>query len=92
MHLDTPQCFSAEMYSADLDIQGKPEDDKVFTILIISDAFCGVIDTSFLVYGIEVNFVICHKCNYVDPKIILCLCLFVLFNIFAFTIKVSVVY
>ncbi|XP_051117481.1 uncharacterized protein LOC127242124 isoform X2 [Andrographis paniculata] len=29
VHLDTPQCFSAEMYSADLDIHGKPEDDKV---------------------------------------------------------------
>lgn len=30
VHLDTPQCFSAEMYSADLGIAGKPEDDKVF--------------------------------------------------------------
>lgn len=29
VHLDTPQCFSAEMYSADLSITGKPEDDKV---------------------------------------------------------------
>ncbi|XP_021891204.1 WD repeat-containing protein 48 isoform X1 [Carica papaya] len=29
IHLDTPQCFSAEMYSADLNITGKPEDDKV---------------------------------------------------------------
>ncbi|CAO2837149.1 unnamed protein product [Amaranthus hypochondriacus] len=29
IHLDTPQCFSAEMYSADLNIAGKPEDDKV---------------------------------------------------------------
>lgn len=29
IHLDTPQCFSAEMYSADLNIVGKPEDDKV---------------------------------------------------------------
>lgn len=29
VHLDTPQCFSAEMYSADLSIAGKPEDDKV---------------------------------------------------------------
>ncbi|XP_043708035.1 WD repeat-containing protein 48-like [Telopea speciosissima] len=29
IHLDTPQCFSAEMYSADLTIPGKPEDDKV---------------------------------------------------------------
>ncbi|XP_015060688.1 WD repeat-containing protein 48 [Solanum pennellii] len=29
VHLDTPQCFSAEMYSADLHIPGKPEDDKV---------------------------------------------------------------
>ncbi|XVF57309.1 hypothetical protein PTKIN_Ptkin06aG0194900 [Pterospermum kingtungense] len=29
VHLDTPQCFSAEMYSADLNISGKPEDDKV---------------------------------------------------------------
>lgn len=31
VHLDTPQCFSAEMYSADLNIVGKPEDDKVRT-------------------------------------------------------------
>ncbi|KAK9732765.1 hypothetical protein RND81_04G020300 [Saponaria officinalis] len=29
IHLDTPQCFSAEMYSVDLNITGKPEDDKV---------------------------------------------------------------
>ncbi|KAG8384397.1 hypothetical protein BUALT_Bualt04G0113800 [Buddleja alternifolia] len=29
VHLDTPQCFSAEMYSVDLHITGKPEDDKV---------------------------------------------------------------
>ena len=31
IHLDTPQCFSAEMYSADLNIAGKPEDDKVYS-------------------------------------------------------------
>ncbi|KAK1416463.1 hypothetical protein QVD17_32254 [Tagetes erecta] len=29
VHLDTPQCFSAEMYSFDLGIREKPEDDKV---------------------------------------------------------------
>nr|GMD04702.1 WD repeat-containing protein 48 [Ipomoea batatas] len=29
VHLDTPQCFSAEMYSVDLNIAGKPEDDKI---------------------------------------------------------------
>ncbi|KAI9077165.1 hypothetical protein K1719_040871 [Acacia pycnantha] len=29
VHLDAPQCFSAEMYSADLNIVGKPEVDKV---------------------------------------------------------------
>ncbi|GMI88807.1 LATERAL ROOT STIMULATOR 1 [Hibiscus trionum] len=29
VHLDTPQCFSAELYSADLNITGKPEDDKI---------------------------------------------------------------
>ncbi|XP_074292701.1 uncharacterized protein LOC141619590 [Silene latifolia] len=29
IHLETPQCFSAEMYSVDLNIVGKPEDDKV---------------------------------------------------------------
>ncbi|KAK7397269.1 hypothetical protein VNO78_18436 [Psophocarpus tetragonolobus] len=33
VHLDTPQCFSAEMYSADLNIIGKPEDDKVMASL-----------------------------------------------------------
>lgn len=33
VHLDTPQCFSAEMYSVDLNIVGKPEDDKVAIIL-----------------------------------------------------------
>ena len=33
VHLDTPQCFSAEMYSADLNIVGKPEDDKVMALL-----------------------------------------------------------
>lgn len=37
IHLDTPQCFSAEMYSADLNITGKPEDDKVkiFYLLLL---------------------------------------------------------
>lgn len=35
VHLDTPQCFSAEMYSLDLSIAGKPEDDKVITVRII---------------------------------------------------------
>lgn len=34
VHLDTPQCFSAEMYSADLQIAGKPEDDKVNIYLV----------------------------------------------------------
>ncbi|GAB2287393.1 hypothetical protein Dimus_021771 [Dionaea muscipula] len=29
IHLDTPQCFSAEMYSVDLDIDANAEDDKV---------------------------------------------------------------
>ncbi|KAK4767557.1 hypothetical protein SAY86_015307 [Trapa natans] len=29
VHLDTPQCFSAEMYPVDLSISGKAEDDKV---------------------------------------------------------------
>ncbi|XP_076946113.1 uncharacterized protein LOC143617437 [Bidens hawaiensis] len=29
VHLDTPQCFSAEMYSNDLQITEKPEDDKI---------------------------------------------------------------
>ncbi|XP_047320165.1 WD repeat-containing protein 48-like [Impatiens glandulifera] len=29
IHLDSPQCFTAEMYSSDLKIAGKPEDDKV---------------------------------------------------------------
>ncbi|XP_054808722.1 uncharacterized protein LOC129310787 isoform X2 [Prosopis cineraria] len=29
IHMDTPQCFCAEMYSADLNIASKPEDDKV---------------------------------------------------------------
>lgn len=35
VHLETPQCFSAEMYAADLGIKGKPEDDKVVAITII---------------------------------------------------------
>lgn len=29
IHLDTPQCFSAEMYSVDLNIVGVPEDHKI---------------------------------------------------------------
>ncbi|KAF6173753.1 hypothetical protein GIB67_042921, partial [Kingdonia uniflora] len=29
IHLDTPQCFSAEMYSADLNTVGVPEDHKI---------------------------------------------------------------
>lgn len=34
--MDTPQCFSAEMYSVDLNITGKPEDDKVVIFVIAS--------------------------------------------------------
>ncbi|KAG6401251.1 hypothetical protein SASPL_138102 [Salvia splendens] len=34
VHLDTPQCFSAEMYSADLGVAGKPEDDKLFAWVV----------------------------------------------------------
>ncbi|KAM7277781.1 hypothetical protein ACFE04_004915 [Oxalis oulophora] len=34
IHLDTPQCFSAEMYSVDLDMDERPEDDKVRTVSI----------------------------------------------------------
>ena len=37
VHLDTPQCFSGEMYSADLNIVGKPEDDKVNAFILISN-------------------------------------------------------
>ncbi|CAJ1976197.1 unnamed protein product [Sphenostylis stenocarpa] len=33
VHLDSPQCFSAEMFKADLNIVGKPEDDKFATRL-----------------------------------------------------------
>lgn len=29
VHLDTPQCFSAELYSQELNIVDKPEDDKI---------------------------------------------------------------
>ncbi|KEH43052.1 putative transcription factor WD40-like family [Medicago truncatula] len=29
VHLDTPQCFAAEMYSQELNIVDKPEDDKI---------------------------------------------------------------
>ncbi|XP_010546629.1 PREDICTED: WD repeat-containing protein 48 [Tarenaya hassleriana] len=29
VHLETPQCFSAEMYSMDLKVTGRPEDDKI---------------------------------------------------------------
>ncbi|KAM0060037.1 putative transcription factor WD40-like family [Helianthus debilis subsp. tardiflorus] len=29
VHLDTPQCFSAELYTMDLNITEKPEDDKI---------------------------------------------------------------
>lgn len=39
VHLDTPQSFSAEMYSADLNIVGKPEDDKVVASLSLAIYF-----------------------------------------------------
>ncbi|KAJ4838886.1 hypothetical protein Tsubulata_023942 [Turnera subulata] len=38
-HLDTPQCFSAEMYSADLHVAGKPEDDKIAVDILFYDVF-----------------------------------------------------
>lgn len=34
IHLETPQCFSAEMYSVDLNNVGKPEEDKVNASMI----------------------------------------------------------
>lgn len=35
VHLDTPQCFSAEMYAIDLNILGTPEDLKVVYIICL---------------------------------------------------------
>lgn len=37
VHLDTPQCFSAEMYSQELNIVDKPEDDKVIECISVSN-------------------------------------------------------
>lgn len=31
VHLDTPQCFSAEMYAVDLHVSGASEDQKVIS-------------------------------------------------------------
>lgn len=31
VHLESPQCFSAEIYAVDLDVEGAPEDLKVST-------------------------------------------------------------
>jgi len=39
VHLDTPQCFSAEMYSQELNIVDKPEDDKVSECIFISNLY-----------------------------------------------------
>jgi hypothetical protein len=36
VHLDTPQCFSAEMYAMDLNLTGFNEDSKVTSILSYS--------------------------------------------------------
>ena len=46
VHLDTPQCFSAEMYSQELNIVDKPEDDKVSECIFISNCLFLV----FLIY------------------------------------------
>lgn len=52
IHLDTPQCFSAEMYSADLNIVGKPEDDKVYTFKLQAHTVALFIYCLFLGYFI----------------------------------------
>lgn len=36
IHLDAPQCFSAEMYAADLNIPGAPEDLKVIVFCVLA--------------------------------------------------------
>jgi hypothetical protein len=52
IHLDTPQCFSAEMYSADLNIAGKPEDDKVYSFKLQAPMVAFFIYCLFLGYFI----------------------------------------
>lgn len=48
VHLDTPQCFSAEMYSQELNIVGKPEDDKVNECILISNLHTRLFEFIFI--------------------------------------------
>ncbi len=40
VHLDTPQCFSAEMYAADLHVPGASEELKVNVLEGLMCLFC----------------------------------------------------
>jgi hypothetical protein len=43
VHLDTPQCFSAEMYAADLHVPGASEELKVNVLEDLMCLFCGAL-------------------------------------------------
>jgi len=39
VHLDTPQCFSAEMYAVDLNVPGASEELKVRSVACVRSIF-----------------------------------------------------
>ena len=49
VHLDTPQCFSAEIYAVDLNVAGAQEDLKVCT----ATYHCVLVTSVFTLQSIE---------------------------------------
>lgn len=52
VHLDTPQCFSAEIYAVDLNVAGAQEDLKVCT-LYSNISLCVLVTSVFTLLSIE---------------------------------------
>jgi hypothetical protein len=52
VHLDTPQCFSAEIYAVDLNVSGAQEDLKVCT-LYSNISLCVLVTSVFTLLSIE---------------------------------------
>ena len=53
VHLDTPQCFSAEMYAADLSIHGASEEHKVPLVNFFSVS--GILPIVAHIYGLIIK-------------------------------------
>lgn len=63
VHLDTPQCFSAEMYSQELNIVGKSEDDKVNEFILKKQFTCPSLEFLVILFLLPSLWYVIIGCN-----------------------------